>query len=253
MAVAPKPTLWNFVLAFREHLFAGMSGGASVPFAALAVFLDNSYAKSNLAALAFTCAGFAGYRMWRHERARVRELEQKLEPAIRIFLDPTCDGVRVVPTLLRVPPGVAQTPGPDTKWVQIMVGPTTEAPLVGCEARLKSVERLNEDGTKTLILDEPIYCPWSNVPPAESTRITIPAGITQPANLVSVNENDARIWVQAWPAKVRLSDEIQKPGKYRFEIGVTANSVPTLNAAFVLVWKGSYDDLGIVGIKEDKI
>jgi hypothetical protein len=58
----------DFVLAFRFKLFEAMSGGASVPFAVAAVFLDNSYGKAICTAMAFVCGGFAAYRVWKHER-----------------------------------------------------------------------------------------------------------------------------------------------------------------------------------------
>ncbi len=80
MAEPAKPSLWNFGLAFRELWFAAMSGGASVPFAFLAVILDNKYAQIIFGSMAFVCAWFAAYRVWKGEREKVLELEAKLAP-----------------------------------------------------------------------------------------------------------------------------------------------------------------------------
>ena len=44
-----------------------MSGGVSVPFALLAILLDNAYAKVILGLLAATAAGFAAYQAWAWE------------------------------------------------------------------------------------------------------------------------------------------------------------------------------------------
>jgi hypothetical protein len=35
--------LWSFVGVIRQHWFAAMSGGVSVPFTAAAVYFDNKY------------------------------------------------------------------------------------------------------------------------------------------------------------------------------------------------------------------
>ena len=61
------PSLRNFISAFHGHWFEAMSGGVSVPFAILAVLLDNAYAKVILGLLAATAAGFAAYQAWAWE------------------------------------------------------------------------------------------------------------------------------------------------------------------------------------------
>src|SRR5207244_2107618 len=38
--MAKSPNLWEYLLAFRRHLFAAMSGGVSVPFAVAGVWVD---------------------------------------------------------------------------------------------------------------------------------------------------------------------------------------------------------------------
>ena len=70
-----------FAQAFRKHLFAAMSGGFSVPFTALAVFVDNKYAQLIFGCLAFCAAWFAAYRIWKYEREKVIELEARLGPS----------------------------------------------------------------------------------------------------------------------------------------------------------------------------
>ena len=79
MTVVAKASRWSFARAFREHLFAAMSGGFSVPFAAAAVFLDNKYAQLIFGCLAFGSAWFAAYRIWKSEREQVISLQQQLK------------------------------------------------------------------------------------------------------------------------------------------------------------------------------
>jgi hypothetical protein len=75
-----RSSAWSFTLSFRQHLFAAMSGGASVPFTALAIYLDNKWAQVIFLVCALTCAWFAAYRVWKPERERADELEKKLIP-----------------------------------------------------------------------------------------------------------------------------------------------------------------------------
>src|SRR5205807_2167922 len=102
-----------------------------------------------------------------HEKSRqhaqrlsgeISALNERLQPKIDAHLDQKSSGVQVVETQLRmIPP----TPGPLTKYVQIIVCSKTDAPLVDCEARLTNVVRLEDDGTEREILSEQVLCVWS--------------------------------------------------------------------------------------------
>jgi hypothetical protein len=54
----------NFLRAFRHHWFAAMSGGFSVPFAALAALLENWPARVGFAGLAVASALYTAFRIW---------------------------------------------------------------------------------------------------------------------------------------------------------------------------------------------
>lgn len=77
-------SLKTFATAFRTHWFAAMSGGVSVPFTALSVFLDNKWAQLIFAVLAFTAVWIAAYRIWKPERERVDSLEERLRPKVKL-------------------------------------------------------------------------------------------------------------------------------------------------------------------------
>jgi hypothetical protein len=241
--MAEKPDFWSFTLAFREELFAAMSGGASVPFTIAAVYVDNKYAQALLALCALTCAWFAAFRLWRPERQKVRDYEKRLMPKISVFLDPVCNGVRVVETSKSDDP---LSRGSDSKWIQFLVRSVTDAPLVGCEARLLTAERLkSKEGTES-ILDEPMFCTWSNVDQMQSTRMTIPVGVNQPANMLSIFEGQSNLKPETAPyMKPRFLREIQKPGKYRLNVVVSAQDAPVETASFLLEWGGSYNNIKI--------
>ena len=68
-------SVWSFAQAFRGQWFAAMSGGFSVPFTALAVFLDNKYQQTIFGCLAFGAVWYAAYTIWKIEREKVVALE----------------------------------------------------------------------------------------------------------------------------------------------------------------------------------
>lgn len=77
--MSPPPTFGNFLRAFRQHWFAAMSGGFSVPFAALAALLDNWPARIGFAALAVASALFAAFRVWHADRTALNKAEAELD------------------------------------------------------------------------------------------------------------------------------------------------------------------------------
>jgi hypothetical protein len=138
------------------------------------------------------------------------------------------------------------TRGPKEKWIQLTVKGAIDAPLVACEARLLTVQRIDADGnTLATILTEPVFCTWSAMPEAENRRMIIPAKISQSANILSIldGSRELRIWTS--PVIVGFRDEIQKPGIYRLNIAVTAQDCPTETRSYRLSWGGSYNDIGI--------
>jgi hypothetical protein len=79
-----KPSLWSFAAAFRAHWFAAMSGGFSVPFTFATALVDSTLVKGILLTLAFCGAWFAAYAIWKFEREKVIDLEEKLRPKIKV-------------------------------------------------------------------------------------------------------------------------------------------------------------------------
>jgi hypothetical protein len=183
----------------------------------------------------------APVHLYDEQKDRADVAEGKLVPRILVGA-----GVRVVETLFEED----RRRGPDSKWVQLLVKSATDAPLIACEARLLNVERVNDDGSTEPISDEPIYCEWANTPPEQRMRMSVPAGVTQPANVFSVHDvADPELKPETLPhVKPGLLREIQAPGKYRLNIAVSADDAPTVPKSFLLEWDCSY---GNIGIKEE--
>jgi hypothetical protein len=77
--MSPAPTFWNFLGAFRRELFALMSGGFSVPFAAAAVYYDNWPARIGFTVLALAAAAYAVFRVWHADREALIKAETELD------------------------------------------------------------------------------------------------------------------------------------------------------------------------------
>src|SRR5882757_6324855 len=92
-----QTSIRSFALAFRGQWFAAMSGGFSVPFTALAVFLDNKYQQAIFGCLAFAAIWYAAYTIWRIEREKVVGLEEKINGTKR--LEPIAERLRVAQEL----------------------------------------------------------------------------------------------------------------------------------------------------------
>src|SRR6266852_5324683 len=63
-------SFWAFLRAFGVRWFVFMSGPLALPFTFAALFVGSTWLKSLFALLATSCAVFACYWVWRHERQR---------------------------------------------------------------------------------------------------------------------------------------------------------------------------------------
>jgi hypothetical protein len=71
--------LWAFFAAFGHRWLTLMSGPLTVPFAALAVYLDQIWQKTVFGILAVLSGGVTSFIVWRAERARANELQASLD------------------------------------------------------------------------------------------------------------------------------------------------------------------------------
>ena len=142
-----------------------------------------------------------------------------------------------------MPPPAPWVDGPLSKWIQVTVRSETDAPLIDCEARLISVERISAGDRTENILDQPIWCRWDDTQESEQRRTTIPSGIAHGAMLFSAQANLSELRLEVIPPKLKLSEEIQKPGTYKLELRVTAKDAPTYPISFLFEWGGSFEKI----------
>jgi hypothetical protein len=230
MDLHPNP--FAFVCAFRKHLFAVMSGGASVPFVALAAYSESKWEQVSFVVLAVMSCWITAYQLWKIEREKVCSLQERLSPKIGVSLDAHYGGIAMFPIAGK----------PSRKWVQFVVSCATESALIDCEAWLKSVDRIDDqcEGLERLV-EEPVRCAWSQT---DDKKITIHPTLEKCANLFSFDRDDAAPIPQVCPKKPTLIREIKKPGDYRITVVVTARDCPPKNADFIFTWR-DFDDMTI--------
>lgn len=183
------------------------------------------------------CFFRAGPKLYYEERNRADILRERLTPKIGIDVERANRGVRREETW----DDRANAAGPPSMWVQFAVTPIGDVPLDDCEARLVRVTRL-EEGKDQVILDEPVFCIWSNT---EKTNIKIPVGITNYANLFAVFLDRKVPFPVTSPRKVGFEKQIRLPGLFRLEVRVSARDVPTRTVRFLFIWNGRPENLAL--------
>jgi hypothetical protein len=78
-------SLKAFLRAFGERWFTAMCGPLTVPFAVLALYMEQKYLKLLFGILAVLCMGFSSYWIWKREREARCAAEELLEPKLEIL------------------------------------------------------------------------------------------------------------------------------------------------------------------------
>jgi hypothetical protein len=242
---------WSFALAFRKQWFAAMSGGASVPFTALAVFLDRRWAQLLFGGCAVVSTWFAAYRVWKSERQRVLELTELTRRRLTISFEPRD------PWVIRLPhsnipdtrlPGAPIVQAPSL-WFRVEVS-TPEGSQVthGCTVHLQNVE-YSPDGTQPFqatIFGGSQLLRWAEEPRqpfgprniAPRQRSFVDVASTDPIhNVLHIK------WQQDLIAYEEL---FQRPGVYRLTLVASSEDGGSSATAVVLLsWTGRWDQTAI--------
>jgi len=70
------PSFWEYLKAFQSDFWARMSGGASVPFTAAAIYFSG-YTRLLFALLALSCLIFSPFRLWQAAEVAIRDLKKR--------------------------------------------------------------------------------------------------------------------------------------------------------------------------------
>jgi uncharacterized membrane protein YtjA (UPF0391 family) len=154
------------------------------------------------------------YTLYAKQRADIASLNQRLIPRIHIFVKN--NGVRE-----ESPPKPRMT---KAKRIQIGVSCATDAELEDCEAWLLIVKKQNNE----IILEEKVNCVWSI---SETTILNLRPHLEYYANIFYVfvnlffSPNQIHILPLTKPDNERLRREMDEPGIYYLQVGVSAKGV----------------------------
>lgn len=207
-----------------------MSGGASIPFAALGILTSTPWGQEHLPMWmqtvwaqnifwlsAVVCAWIAGYRVWKPERDKVIELTETLTPKINAIFDPTKSPCRSV-SEFRFNDGRNPING---MVYRIEVENIGAEIIHACEGFLTEIAFQDEDaelGVMNLF--------WSGMYPL-ALRIDLRPNVKRHLDLIVIYE-DGRVSIisPGWPPNNR-QDFLSRRGRYRFTV-VIGGSESTL-------------------------
>ena len=235
-----KSSIWGFVSAFREHWFAAMSGGFSVPFAFAAALADNKYIQIILLALAFSGAWFAAYQIWKAEHEKVLALEEKVRPKLKVSYDKSdlsCDGE------------VEFNDGTKSRCVRLKVENIGTSHLEACQGWMT---------IKELPGVSPVRLIWTG-PPEKGATLVTPPEVVDLHNLIPQYVQIFRIQqtnrvipgtqMDAWP--INAMNKFVPGQEYEFKVGVTArNQAGTVLCILKLNWTGDWQTATVTDVTQ---
>lgn len=166
--------------------------------------------------------------------SRVVELEARLAPRIGVSLAQD-DGVYSLPVA-----DLSQS-----AWAQIVISSLSSVALFDCEVHVVGLTRVEDDGTKTKLLEEDSRCSWSDEPVSLKT-VTIAPRVKKRANLFSKNEKSpGSLQMHIFPQKVILQTVTYTPGKYLIDIVVSARDAVSVSRSFIFSWGTTFEEISL--------
>jgi hypothetical protein len=228
-------------LLIRDYWAPLMSGGFSVPFAALAVFADSKFGQIIWGAMAVSAGLFSGYLVWAKEHAEVRRLNEVLRPRLKLSLIDERDPHK--------PEDMANLPGqePGTHpghFIHLWPQNLSPFPLRNGTVQLRSIERDESGQWKTAgshINGQPLR--WASASPEDRfvPRDLIP-GARQLVDLFNVGERDQMLKLNV--REVYPSPFFEK-GIYRIRALVSAEGAPTEQCSVIVEWTGNWRNFNV--------
>jgi hypothetical protein len=245
MGIEASAGLRAFVLSFRGHLFAAMSGSASVPFTIAAAFVENKFAQLLFFFCALTCAGLAAFRVWKPERERVMELENKIGPKLALSFHPEAEGLVQTPVVIRRQDPGAVTPIMQTtksSYVRIRVEALSETTVTGCTAFLVGLEKSSAGDAFVAI----------QLPHAILLRdsFDVPPKVWRTVDFLTATEGQNKLAgaSEGWP--LSLLDAFNEVGTtYRCRLAVNGNGI-TSEIKVDVIWRGQWDQITAFEVKD---
>lgn len=205
-----------------------MSGPLSVPFAVLALFVEDALGRILFGMLAFVCLVVAAYIVWKKERVRAIDLEEKIRPKISLAFDATKSGCIVVSSF---------NAGPQAKWFRILAQASSAGSLNGCQGRLLSIQF-----NSNIVFDsEPVRLPFAPGSHPDAYSKEIRDGISEYLDVIFITEdNQIHHCSRFGPNSIDFDEIFSRRGEYKFMVAVSSSESRSVRYELILDWQGDW-------------
>lgn len=209
---------------------ARMSGPASVPAAALGLWLSGNAAKTAFVLTAFVCLWVTAYRVWRPERAAREALQARLTPHLEITYNSSirrCNDI------------VNFSDGSRSKCFRLQIENTSEAPIYNCDGWLKNIDKMPQLSPAKLFWIGTIGSMTEDLPPEVPRYLQV-------LRVTENNEVIVATQMEAWPL-----GESNKflPGEYLFDVVVDGHEAGKVNCRLRFHWTGDWQTAEILHVR----
>lgn len=222
-------SLRSFARALFGNWLSGMSGPLSVPFAGLALLVEDGRASLLFGVLAFLCIAVAAFVVWKKERARVVELEERIRPKIRLDFGMAISGC-VVPTTFNH--GLA------CRYFRLKAEANAYSAVPGCTGRLLSIKR-----NGVMLFDsEPLLLTFSPGAQADTLAKEIRDGVPEFLDVLFLCAKGIILTTpnMVVPNSVNFQTLLAPQGLYTFDVVVSSSAAKSVRYELNLDWRGNW-------------
>lgn len=240
----------DFIHAFTSHWFNYMSGGLSVPAAILALYVQSGIAQAALWITAAACLVWSGFLLWRTERRRVTELEEKLNRELILRFEPCSPWiVKLDKSNLQFDSrGTVMAVGPSW-WFRVELHNQREAVLAHkCRVYVRDIEYKadNSEVFESAGFGTSQNLRWSNTPDGtdyEPKDIGHSARVF--ADVISTDGHHRRLFIK-WGGEWYENDHLfDRFGIYRITIGASSEDAGETSIVLLAKWNGQWNQIEV--------
>lgn len=223
--------LRDFARAMWGDWLARMSEPASVPAAALALWLSSDAAKTAFVLTAFACLWVTAYRVWRPEHVAREALEARLTPHLEITYDSS---------IRRCNDTVNFGDGSRSKCFRIQVQNVSEAPIYNCDGWLKNVDKMPQLSPIRLFwIGAPLSTNTGDLPPKVPRYLQV-FRVTEDGQIIVATE------LEAWPLG---EDNKFHPGEYLFDLVIDGHEAGQVDCRLKVIWTGDWHTTEVLHVR----
>lgn len=245
----PQAGFRDFIRAFGDHWFNYMSGSLSVPAAMLALYVESPVAKLALWLTAAACIVLAAYLVWRTERLKVIQLEERLNGNLELLFEPKIPWVaKIENSNLVISPGNL-IQGPSIWFLVQLYNPKSSTVAHGCRAYIRDIQfrDLPDKNFESTVFGSSQSLRWSKI--MDDTAAFGPRDVGHSerclVDVLSIDPYHNRIfikWKGDWLENKGLLDRI---GEYRLTIAASSDDSGEAHIVLLVKWSGKWDEVTV--------